>query len=156
MVKSVYLLASVSIISALVLTANALKCWRCSSDATNGAFCSDPFDPEIITDQQKYWSYVNCTYPYNFNQQSANVIRPVCKKLVQEIYGKVVVSRSCFYEDISEAPEKCYLDNFPSYVRTIYCQTCPTDGCNTAPSVESSPIFALMLIPIAIAKILLF
>ncbi|XP_017489045.1 PREDICTED: uncharacterized protein LOC108377297 [Rhagoletis zephyria] len=58
-----------------------LKCWRCSTDVSNGAFCDDPFDPEFISDQQRYWSYVNCSYSAGYKSVNA---RPVCKKLVQE------------------------------------------------------------------------
>jgi len=37
--------------------------------------------PETISEQQRYWSYVNCTY--SVGAKSVNA-RPVCKKLVQE------------------------------------------------------------------------
>lgn len=68
--------------------ATAIKCWRCSSDASNAAFCNDPFDSSIITEQQRRWSYVECSYPPGqlnpFNGQSNQ--RPVCKKTKQ--WGK--------------------------------------------------------------------
>lgn len=65
--------------------ASAIKCWRCSSDASNAAFCNDPFDASIISDQQRRWSYVECTYPpgqLNPYSNSANQ-RAVCKKVKQ-------------------------------------------------------------------------
>lgn len=58
-----------------------LRCWRCSTDVSNGEFCNDPFQPDSISEQQRYWSYVNCTYSVGVKSVNA---RPVCKKLVQE------------------------------------------------------------------------
>lgn len=66
-------------------TVSALRCWRCSSDASNAAFCNDPFDSSIITEQQRRWSFVECSYPpgqlnpYNLQPNQ----RPVCKKTKQ-------------------------------------------------------------------------
>lgn len=63
----------------------ALKCWRCSSDSTNAAFCGDPFDPSILTEQQRRWSYVDCTFPPNqINPYQTTQTRPVCKKMKQK------------------------------------------------------------------------
>ncbi|XP_075153326.1 UPAR/Ly6 domain-containing protein twit [Haematobia irritans] len=117
------------LIAILCLTSadGVLKCWRCSTDVSNGEFCNDPFDPSAITDQQRYWSYVNCTYTASVRSVNA---RPVCKKLVQEVYDKRVISRSCFYEDIDDPSDKCARDTTSSYIKTIYCETCSTDGCN--------------------------
>uniref|UniRef100_A0A1B0AUN0 Protein quiver n=1 Tax=Glossina palpalis gambiensis TaxID=67801 RepID=A0A1B0AUN0_9MUSC len=63
------------------MTQEILRCWRCSTDVSNGEFCNDPFNPNSISDQQRYWSYVNCTYSAGVKSVNA---RPVCKKLVQE------------------------------------------------------------------------
>lgn len=64
---------------------DALKCWRCSSDASTSAFCDDPFDPSIINEQQRRWAYVDCSFPpaqqpFGSVGQSS---RPVCKKMKQ-------------------------------------------------------------------------
>lgn len=75
-------IASTNWIHHLPISASAvLRCWRCSTDVSNGEFCNDPFMPETISEQQRYWSYVNCTY--SVGAKSVNA-RPVCKKLVQE------------------------------------------------------------------------
>lgn len=37
-----------------LLPVDALKCWRCSSDASTSAFCDDPFDPSIINEQVSF------------------------------------------------------------------------------------------------------
>lgn len=66
------------------LASAVLRCWRCSTDVSNGEFCNDPFQPDSISEQQRYWSYVNCTYSVGVKSVNA---RPVCKKLVQE--GKI-------------------------------------------------------------------
>lgn len=80
----------------ILFLVSALRCWRCSSDASGVPFCNDPFDQNIITEHQKRWSLVECLSapqsgynnplnggaigPYQPNQ------RPVCKKVKQ--YGK--------------------------------------------------------------------
>ncbi|XP_004524804.1 uncharacterized protein LOC101450536 [Ceratitis capitata] len=137
-----------SLLVALALGSTAvdavLKCWRCSTDVSNGGFCDDPFDPEFISDQQRYWSYVNCSYSTNFKSVNA---RPVCKKLVQEVYGKRVISRSCFYEDYDDSSDRCGHETTSSYIKTVFCQTCNTDGCNGAAAF--SPFIALVFLPIA-------
>jgi hypothetical protein len=121
--------------------ASSLKCWRCASDASNGDFCDDPFDESIITEQQKRWSYVECSYPpiqgYQYN--SAGQTRPVCKKVKQLINDKTVVSRSCFWEDVNAPSDSCYNANTPSYIKTLSCHTCTTDGCNGASQNEPAP-----------------
>lgn len=71
--------------SSLFLSASAIKCWRCSSDASNAAFCDDPFDASIINEQQRRWSFVDCSYPPGqlnpYSQSSTQ--RAVCKKTKQ-------------------------------------------------------------------------
>jgi len=133
---------------------SALKCWRCSSDASNAAFCDDPFDQSIITEQQRRWSYVECSFPPTqinpYNQ--AGQTRAVCKKVKQLINEKTVVSRSCFWEDVNAPRDSCYSTNTPSYIKTEYCQTCTTDGCNGA--AQYGPIAMLVAIPVVIAKML--
>ncbi|XP_037927616.1 uncharacterized protein LOC119662132 [Teleopsis dalmanni] len=151
--QSFRFIIAIACLLALVLdcnTANAiLRCWRCSTDVSNGEFCNDPFQPEFITDQQRYWSYVNCTYSVGVKSVNA---RPVCKKLVQEVYGKRVTSRSCFYEDMDDAPDKCARENTSSYIKTIFCQTCNTDGCNGAAAY--TPFTALIILSIIAFKVL--
>ncbi|XP_017082534.2 LOW QUALITY PROTEIN: uncharacterized protein LOC108115541 [Drosophila eugracilis] len=124
-----------------------LRCWRCSTDVSNGEFCNDPFMPETISEQQRYWSYVNCTY--SVGAKSVNA-RPVCKKLVQEVYGKRVISRSCFYEDMDDSPNKCANDQTSSYIKTVYCRTCTTDGCNGGSA--STPLILLLMLPLLLAS----
>lgn len=68
-----------------VFLANALKCWRCTSDASGAAFCQDPFEPDVISEQQMRWSYVDCILPplQQFPSATSANFRPVCKKLKQ-------------------------------------------------------------------------
>lgn len=135
--------------------ASAIKCWRCSSDASNAAFCNDPFDASIISDQQRRWSYVECTYPpgqLNPYSNSANQ-RAVCKKVKQLVNDKYVISRSCFWENVNAPKDECLNNNTPSYIKTEFCETCSTDGCNGA--AQYGPMALLVAIPVAVAKILL-
>lgn len=69
----------------LVFLASALKCWRCSSDASGAAFCQDPFEPDLVSEQQKRWSYVDCSFPpqAQLPYGSSGNTRPVCKKMKQ-------------------------------------------------------------------------
>lgn len=134
--------------------ASALRCWRCSSDASTAAFCDDPFTQDIITEQQRRWSYVDCSYPpqaYPFNQQSAQT-RAVCKKMKQVINDRVVVSRSCAFEDINAPPNSCTNAQTPSYIKTEFCETCLTDGCNGASQYGSAAL--MVLVSALLAKLL--
>lgn len=87
------------------IAATSLKCWRCTSDSSNGAFCDDPFDPSLIDEQvssisdaiiaitiwiprflqkQRRWAYVECSFPSGISQfGTASGGRPVCKKMAQ-------------------------------------------------------------------------
>lgn len=65
---------------------NALRCWRCSSDTSNGsntAFCDDPFDENAITEQHRQWVYVECSIPPTSPNINSLLRHAVCKKLVQ-------------------------------------------------------------------------
>ncbi|XP_058057147.1 uncharacterized protein LOC131208421 [Anopheles bellator] len=151
---------SALLLSSLVLllvdfeSADALRCWRCSSDASTAAFCDDPFTQDIITDQQRRWSYVDCSYPPQtnpFNQQNQPT-RAVCKKMRQIINDRVVVSRSCAFEDVNAPPNSCLNAQTPSYIRTEFCETCTTDGCNGA--AEYGPAAVVVLVSALVAKLL--
>lgn len=41
-----------------------------------------------------------------------------------------MVKRTCAIEARSEVGEECAPTDTPSYVRTVFCETCRTDGCN--------------------------
>ncbi|EDW29224.1 GL18525 [Drosophila persimilis] len=140
------MLAVFCMLLCLNAASGVLRCWRCSTDVSNGEFCNDPFQPDSISEQQRYWSYVNCTYSVGVKSVNA---RPVCKKLVQEVYGKRVISRSCFYEDMDDPADKCAMDQTSSYIKTVYCRTCTTDGCNGSGGI--SPLMALLLLPLLAA-----
>uniref|UniRef100_U5EDB7 Putative secreted protein n=1 Tax=Corethrella appendiculata TaxID=1370023 RepID=U5EDB7_9DIPT len=132
--------------------ANALKCWRCSSDASSAAFCDDPFTQDIISEQQRRWSYVDCSFPPSqVSPYSPSQTRPVCKKMKQYINDKVVVSRSCAWEDVNAPPNACMNANTPSYIRTEFCETCAYDGCNSASTY--GPIAFTVLLSLLLAKL---
>lgn len=58
---------------------SGIKCWRCSTDRSNEAFCGDPFDSRNVTHQQRMWTYVVCAEPFYEEQNQ----RAVCKKIIQ-------------------------------------------------------------------------
>lgn len=152
----VLLFVSAFLLAAAFQQADALRCWRCSSDASTAAFCDDPFTQDIITEQQRRWSFVDCSYPpgtgsYPFNQQQSQT-RAVCKKMKQIINDRVVVSRSCAWEDVNAAPNSCINAQTPSYIRTEFCETCTTDGCNGAS--QYGPVVAMVLLMALVAKLL--
>ncbi|CAG9798526.1 unnamed protein product [Chironomus riparius] len=165
MAKSGILLfgASILFVAITFQQAEALKCWRCSSDASTSAFCDDPFDPSIINDQsifsklgihrqnsteQRRWAYVDCSFPTtgqspyaSYGSQSS---RPVCKKMKQLINDKVVISRSCSWEDINAPADSCMRTTTPSYIKTEFCETCGHDGCNSAKKFTAATVLALI------------
>lgn len=70
------------------------------------------------------------------------------------VNNKSVISRSCYWEDINAPRDACANANTPEYIRTEFCETCDTEGCNGAG--QFAPIALLVAIPTVIAKILLF
>ncbi|XP_031633894.1 uncharacterized protein LOC116347454 [Contarinia nasturtii] len=125
------------VISAIFIIAStqqvcALKCWRCSSDASNSAFCNEPFDASNISEHVRRYSYVECTDPpAHLNQ------RAVCKKSIIRVNGKPEVFRACYWEKVGAAKDECVNDNnTPSYIKREFCETCDTNGCNSVDSNE--------------------
>lgn len=152
----IMLLVAVFMLATSLQKASALRCWRCSSDASTAAFCDDPFTQDIITEQQKRWSFVDCSYPpgsgsFPFNQQLGQT-RAVCKKMKQIINDRVVVSRSCAWEDVNAPPNSCVNTQTPSYIKNEFCETCTTDGCNGAG--QYGPVLGMVLLAALVAKLL--
>lgn len=63
---------------------NSLRCWRCSSDVSNGEFCKDPFNESLINEKYRQWSYVDCQLPSDVIPALKERAYPVCKKIIQE------------------------------------------------------------------------
>lgn len=130
-----------------------MRCWRCSSDATNSKFCGDTLDLSEITEQQKRWNYVECNAkPPNNADQIENLI-PKCRILLQHgefnlfqlniiqwnyfvkfislVNDVPTYTRSCYWEQANVPTDSCAIQKYnPSYVKTISCKTCIEDGCN--------------------------
>lgn len=47
------------------------------------------------------------------------------------VNDKVVVSRSCSWEDINAPADSCMRTTTPSYIKTEFCETCGHDGMKT-------------------------
>jgi len=152
--SGILLLVATALVAITFQQVDALKCWRCSSDASASAFCDDPFDPSIINEQQRRWAYVDCSFPSTAQQPygAAQSSRPVCKKMKQLINDKVVISRSCSWEDINAPADQCMRATTPSYIKTEFCETCGHDGCNGASKFSGATLLAL--IPAVIAFVL--
>lgn len=69
------------------------------------------------------------------------------------VNDKIVISRSCYWENVNAAKDECLNSNTPSYIKTEFCETCSTEGCNGA--AQYGPIALLVAIPAVIAKILI-
>lgn len=129
-------------------------CWRCTSSASNAAFCGESFSGSSITDRQRTWSYVNCGYPSCLRKDSN--MRALCKKWkqwgkwyphlnacalykIQHLFqfvvnGEAVYFRACTWENINTPEVDCSKAVPPENVTAEWCETCDTDGCNGAAS----------------------
>jgi len=151
----------------------ALKCFRCSSDATNFKFCEDILDFSQMTEQQKLWNYVECDAappPHYPDENSGNLIAK-CRIILQHVNDVPTYSRSCIWEPLNVPANSCAVQNVSlPYVKTISCNTCTADGCNdrllnvpaTEPdkiknsaatiSVLSNALFAILLLSVVIRR----
>lgn len=68
------------------------------------------------------------------------------------VNDKTVVTRSCYWEDANAPRDTCQSVGTPSYIRTEFCETCTTDGCNGA--AQYGPIAVVTIAAVAIAKLL--
>ncbi|XP_037033954.1 uncharacterized protein LOC119072764 [Bradysia coprophila] len=111
----------------------SLKCWRCSSNISSANFCDDPFNPNVLSNLEKRWIYVQCPHPPNYlnrNGQAYNFI-PVCKKAtLRNVDGTRVIARSCHWVNNETPKGECLRTVTESNVVTESCETCRTDGCN--------------------------
>lgn len=136
-----------------LFTASGLRCWRCSSDATNSKFCGDTLDLSQITEQQKRWNYVECDVKPPQNAEKIENLIPKCRILLQlgelnrfsfniltyswnlQLFWLVndvqTYTRSCYWEQENVPSNSCAIQKYnPSYVKTVACNTCVEDGCN--------------------------
>lgn len=108
-----------------------LECWHCSSE-TIGAekFCKESFDEDGIPDPEVRKEHNinvlrNCSSTTNSEHE-----RAVCRKTVEEINGKPVTKRFCYYTNKSDSMDRCMEEPTEKNVVRIFCQDCPTDRCN--------------------------
>ncbi|XP_039952128.1 uncharacterized protein LOC120769279 [Bactrocera tryoni] len=110
-----------------------LECWHCSSE-TIGAedFCKESFDEDGIPDEEMRREHNinvlrNCSSTTNSEHEQA-----VCRKTVEEINGKVVTKRFCYYTNKSDSLDRCMEEPTEKNVVRIFCQDCQKDRCNGA------------------------
>jgi len=115
----------------LINDTSGLRCWRCSSDASNSKFCGDTLDLSQITVQQKRWNYVECDVKPPNNVDNIENLIPKCRILLQHVNDVPTYTRSCYWEQENVPVNSCLNMKFnPSYVKTVACNTCTEDGCN--------------------------
>lgn len=68
------------------------------------------------------------------------------------VNDRVVISRSCAWEDVNAQPNSCINAQTPSYIKTEFCETCTTDGCNGAS--QYGPAALMVLLTALVAKLL--
>lgn len=65
------------------------------------------------------------------------------------------VFRLCAWENIHAPRNECVNAHTPSYIKTVFCETCDTDGCNSA--MHHRPVAVLVItILVVTAKLILF
>lgn len=154
---------------------SAIKCFRCSSDQANGEFCKDPFNMDLISDQARRWTFVECADPpgrLDSHDHSLDTIsvcikykqlsKPQCQYVFRVFYnffvffvvkGKEVVSRSCFWQKPNAPSNQCaIIDQSHPHIETLSCYSCSTDGCNG--SVQYGPVALITVIVMVVAKCL--
>ncbi|CAD6999472.1 unnamed protein product [Ceratitis capitata] len=105
-----YALISITVMSITDLP-RQLECWHCSSE-TSGAedFCGVTFDEDSVPSSEMMKEHNfnvlrNCSSTTHSEHE-----RPVCRKTVEEINGKVVTKRFCYYTNKSDSLDRCMED----------------------------------------------
>ncbi|XP_053959747.1 uncharacterized protein LOC129249264 [Anastrepha obliqua] len=132
-----------------------LECWHCSSE-TIGAedFCDVTFDedniprPEVMK-EHNISVLRNCSSTTHSEHE-----RPVCRKTVEEINGKTITKRFCYYTNKSDSLEHCMEELTENNVKRIFCQDCLTDQCNGGGQQFVS--WLSQLLPLVLAKAVCF
>ncbi|XP_036329265.1 uncharacterized protein LOC118741404 [Rhagoletis pomonella] len=132
-----------------------LECWHCSSE-TIGAedFCDVTFDednipkPEVMK-EHNISVLRNCSSTTHSEHE-----RPVCRKTVEEINGKTITKRFCYYTNKSDSLEHCMEEPTENNVKRIFCQDCLADQCNG--SGQQLATWLSQLLPLALAKAVRF
>ncbi|KAG4076456.1 hypothetical protein HA402_005899 [Bradysia odoriphaga] len=143
----------------LMQDTTALKCWKCASDASATKFCGRNLDTSNLTEEQKQANYVECKNDHNFAQFNAKGEEVVhrCEVYKQIINNfEEVYIRGCTLEARNAPTDKClsaYSDT--SYVKTVECKTCFSDGCNemldsASIGVKISKVVVVSLIVLAV------
>ncbi|KAJ6649508.1 hypothetical protein Bhyg_04744, partial [Pseudolycoriella hygida] len=108
-----------------------LRCWDCRSDGINSSFCGDYFDKDLISEQQRTYVYANCSVPESIKNPLAVPKIAVCRVLKQTENFTTIIYRGCHYQE-DGLPRDCLHKKYSPGIKTEYCLTCSTDGCNAA------------------------
>ncbi|KAH8419267.1 hypothetical protein KR222_002060 [Zaprionus bogoriensis] len=123
-----------------------LQCWHCSSD-TIGAedFCDVTFQEDNIPTDLIKMHNINLLRTCNSTINSDHE-RPVCRKTVEEINGKIITKRFCYYTNKSDLVHLCNSTNQEKNVQRLFCEDCLTDRCNG--SARLAALLAAILLPV--------
>lgn len=72
------------------------------------------------------WTCVMIQHVNRFAENNQTVFTTFCFQF--SVNDKVVVSRSCSWEDINAPADSCMRTSTPSYIKTEFCETCGHDG----------------------------
>ncbi|XP_075153320.1 target of wit [Haematobia irritans] len=150
MIFAVFIMTAVLKVKAAGVPNTPLVCWHCSSD-TVGAdeFCGSEFDEDKIPADYMKERNLNagrfCNSTINSEQE-----RPVCRKTIEEINGKMVTKRFCYYTNKSDDLKYCMNDPTEKNINRIFCEDCLTEKCNGARKMVGGS--ALTLIAVFMAK----
>jgi len=118
---------------------DGLKCFECSS--LNNTNCSDPFKAND--------TLVECPpAPEHIQHLIANKDAQLCRKLKQNIDGKIRVTRNCGYllnNETMRDDHSCFKDAFTAYTSSFYC-SCSGDKCNRSSSGAPPNITVLFIL----------
>lgn len=142
--------------------ADAIKCWKCSSEFPY-TFCNEPFSP---LEYQKRWAYVECMPPHDqIDSYIEQNLTATCRKLRllskftsyfgfewkrfkcnQYVHVHVLVTVCLFFFILvndefviirdcfwPDADNECFWKEVPDDIRLESCTTCNTNGCNGFP-----------------------
>ncbi|XP_059097150.1 uncharacterized protein LOC131891560 [Tigriopus californicus] len=132
-----------AICAVLVSTGGAIKCWECNSKYD--ARCGDPFsnysvamvDCDQRQDQIKH---------LDIKDGEELPKATICRKTYQSVEGDVRVVRGCgWLENIDSLKDReCFNRAGTNQIQVYHC-ICKEDGCNSAKSLTSGLLIALLL-----------
>ncbi|XP_037038117.1 uncharacterized protein LOC119075696 [Bradysia coprophila] len=112
----------------IINTTIAFKCWCCSSDEPDSAFCGKILDESKMSHFEKIVNLVECTYP-PFEAGRDLVTKCMILKRTN-IDGDIFYERSCLWEERHAKEDACMSKSVRYGHQVEACETCLEDKCN--------------------------